>query len=62
MKVPWENGRKGAMLKRAFGKKPDSLVFVPPNFYRFVKSAMVKSARTRARPGHSPFRKTSKAA
>jgi hypothetical protein len=44
MKVPWENGRKGAMLKRIFGKKPDSLVFVPPNFYRFVKSAVAKSA------------------
>ncbi len=31
------------MLKRINNKKPDSLVFVPPNFYRFVKSAVAKS-------------------
>jgi hypothetical protein len=62
MEVPWGKGEESHEMKRTYGKKPDSLVFVPPNFYRFVKSAMVKSARMRARPGHSPFRKTSKAA
>lgn len=31
------------MEKLASGKKPDSLVFVPSNFYRFVKSAVAKS-------------------
>jgi hypothetical protein len=29
--------------KRICGERPDSLVFVPPNFYRFVKSAVAKS-------------------
>jgi hypothetical protein len=62
MEVPWGKGEESHEMKRAYGKKPDSLVFVPPNFYRFVKSAMVKSARMRTRPGQSPFRKTSKAA
>jgi hypothetical protein len=57
MEVPWGKGEESHEMKRAYGKKPDSLVFVPPNFYRFVKSA-----RMRTRPGQSPFRKTSKAA
>ena len=42
--------------KRAYRKKPDSLVFVPPNFYRFVKSATAKSAPHGAAGPAIPFR------
>jgi hypothetical protein len=42
-------------VKQTYGKKPDSLVFVPPNFYRFVKSAVAKSLPHEAAGPASPL-------